>query len=215
MASTRGERLRSVRRAHFSTANAAAKALRIAASTYNAHERAKSPTGRDFGPDEAKCYARLFGTTPEWLLTGYGEPRYPRPSSADRTRKRAHPKIPVVGYVGAGSEAHFYAVSEGELDEVDGSNVITKFTVAVEIRGESSGSLFNRWLVFYDDVRRPVTADLYGKLCVVGLEDGRILVKQIQPSRDNGCFDLVSATEPTMRSIVLEWAATVKNMMPR
>jgi hypothetical protein len=35
----------------------------------------------------------------------------------------------------------------------------TDSTVAVEIRGESLGSFFDRWIVFYHDVRRLVRAD--------------------------------------------------------
>ena len=42
----------------------------IPVSTYGAHERAQSPGGRDYGPEDAKKYARRFGVTPEWLLTG-------------------------------------------------------------------------------------------------------------------------------------------------
>jgi hypothetical protein len=216
MASTRGGRLRAARSMRFSTANAAAKALGMAASTYGAHERAELEGGRDFGPDEAKKYAQFFDTTAEWLLTGYQELQGRRPRSVHRAKRKGLPGVPVIGYVGAGSEAHYYAVSEESLDEVHLSELLSgSKTVAVEIRGESLGTLLNRWLVFYDDVRRPVTLDLHGKLCVVGLEDGRILVKQVEQGQVAGSFDLVSANELPTRNVVLVWAARVKNIMPR
>ena len=121
----------------------------------------------------------------------------------------------MVGYVGAGSETHLYSVSQGDLDEVEqpwGSN---EATVAVEIRGESLGSFLNRWLVFYDDVRRPVTSDLIGELCVVGLPDGRVLVKQIQRGRSEGLFNLISSTEKPITDVPIEWAAKVNTISRR
>jgi hypothetical protein len=209
MATTRGERLRIAREKRFKSARAAGKALGIPVSTYGAHERAESPGGRDYGPDEAKRYGRRFRVTPEWLLTG----REPFPSGG--SDELSHPKARVAGYVGAGAEAHFYEVDQGDLDEVDPPQGSTEATVAVEIRGDSLGSFFNRWLVFYDDVRRSVTPDLVGELCVVGLEDGRILVKQVQRGRAEGLFNLLSSTEKPILDVAIEWAAKVNSISRR
>jgi len=207
MAKTRGERLRTARETRFKSARIAAKHIGVAISTYGAHERAEDPGGRDYGPNEAKRYARRFGVTPEWLLTGYGA------GPGDRTFVEPEveqvPKVRVVGYVGAGSTAHFYDVAPGDLDEADRPQGATDVTVAVEIRGESLGPIFNHWLVFYDDVHRPVTSDLVGELCVVGLYDGRILVKQIQRARKEGQYNLISATEKPIADVEIEWAARV------
>jgi hypothetical protein len=67
--------------------------------------------------------------------------------------------VPLVGYVSAGA-ATTYFQQDGQLDEVPPPDGASEATVAVEIRGDSLGSFFDRWLVFYDDVRRPVTNDL-------------------------------------------------------
>jgi hypothetical protein len=88
-------------------------------------------------------------------------------------------------------------------------------TVAVEIRGESLGALFDRWLVYYDQVERPVTPELIGKLCVVGLADGRVLIKKIQRSKAKGLFHLISNTEAPLTDVAIEWAARVTSMQPR
>jgi DNA-binding XRE family transcriptional regulator len=125
------------------------------------------------------------------------------------------PAVAVVGYVGAGSKAHFYAVAQGSLDEVAAPAGATANTVAVEIRGDSLGALFDRWLVFYDDVRSPVTADLVGKLCVVGLADDRVLIKRLQRGKTAGAFTLISERDEPITDVAVEWAAKVKNMVPR
>ena len=210
MTTTRGERLRTAREKRFKSARSAAKALGIAISTYGAHERAEAPGGRDYGPNEAQRYGRFFGVTPEWLLTG----RKPFPSD-EPEEPPPGPKVRVVGYVGAGSEAHIYAVAQGDLDEVDPPRGSTEDTVAVEIRGESLGAFFNRWLVFYDDVRRPVPPDLIGELCVVGLEDGRVLIKQVQRSRTEGLFNLISSVDKPILDVAVEWAAKVNSIARR
>lgn len=123
--------------------------------------------------------------------------------------------VPLVGYVGAGAEAHFYALSDGELDRVPAPDGATPDTVAVEVRGESLGALFQRWIVYYDEVRSPVTPDMHGQLCVVGLSNDRVLVKQIRPSKTAGLYDLLSNTEDPMRAVAVAWAAKVKSMVPR
>ena len=200
---TRGQRLRMAREKHFKSARIAAKAMGMAVSTYGAHERAEQAGGRDYGPDEATKYARRFGVTPEYLLTG----REPFPGGEEPALK-----VTVIGYVGAGAEAHIYDVPPGDLDEVDAPTGSNEATVAVEIRGHSLGSFFNRWLAFYDNVHQPVTHDLFGELCVVGLADGRVLIKLLQRSKTEGLFNLLSQTEPPIRDVAVEWAAKVLGM---
>jgi hypothetical protein len=192
------------REKHFKSARLAAKAMGIPVATYGAHERAEQPGGRDYGPNEATRYGRRFGVTPEWLLTGR-EPFLPGDEASAL-------KINVIGYVGAGAEAHIYDVPPGDLDEVDAPTGSNEATVAVEIRGNSLGSFFNRWLVFYDDIRRPVTTDLVGHLCVAGLADGRVLIKQIQRGKAEGLYTLASQTEAPIKDVAIEWAAKVRSM---
>lgn len=124
--------------------------------------------------------------------------------------------VPMVGYIGAGAEAHLFSLGQGPFEEdipaPDGS---TENTVCVQIRGESLGALFDRWLVFYDDIRDPPTNDLINSLCVVGLADGRVLVKQLKPGQLPNRFSLFSNTEAPIYDVIVEWAARVKDMRPR
>lgn len=125
--------------------------------------------------------------------------------------------VPVKGYVSAGALAHYLPLNDDELDRVEAVPGATENTVALEIRGDSLGELFDRWLVFFDDVRSPVTSDLIGKLCVCWLDDGRVLVKKVKRQRD-GLFALYSNYEkqdPPIENIRLEGAARVKAMVPR
>jgi hypothetical protein len=130
-------------------------------------------------------------------------------------QKPPQPLVRVVGYVGAGSEAHYYADGQGSTDFIAAPEGFGEHTAAVEIRGDSLGPLFDRWLVFYDDVRSPVTPDLIGELCVVGLPDGRILIKKLKKSRARGLYHLLSQTEDPILDVTVEWAAKVKHLVPR
>lgn len=123
--------------------------------------------------------------------------------------------VPVVGYVQAGAEAVLFAAGQGPFDHVPAPEGSTDRTVAVQIRGESLGEFFSEWLVFYDDVRSPITPDMHNQLCVVGLPDDRILVKLIKPARDPGLFHLLSQTEGPMLDEEILWGARVKAMTPR
>jgi hypothetical protein len=214
-AKTRGDRLRIARERLFQSGRLAAQAIGIAVSTYGAHERAEDPGGRDYGPNEAKYYAKRFRVTPEWLLTGFGPGPTGEPTIYPEQPDPAIPRVPVVGYVGAGSTAHFYDVDQGNLDDVVPPEGSTPSTVAVEIRGESLGTVFNRWIVFYDNIHRPVAPELIGELCVVGLADGRILIKQLQRGKTKGLFNLISSNDKPIQDVEIEWAARVDSIARR
>ncbi|NHT75902.1 helix-turn-helix domain-containing protein [Rhizobiaceae bacterium CRRU44] len=121
----------------------------------------------------------------------------------------------IVGRVGAGSEAHFYVDGDEEFEEVPTPPGGTEHTVGLEIRGDSIGPFFNQWLVFYDDVRNPVTADLIGHLCIVETIEGKVLVKKLMKGSEQGLFHLLSQTESPMEDQDLVWAAKVTALTPR
>lgn len=127
----------------------------------------------------------------------------------DRIRRT----VPLVGYVGAGGQAHYG--SGDVLGEVDAPENATESTVAAEMRGESMGPLLDGWLVFWDEVRSPVTPDMHGQLCVVGLPGDKVFVKQIRPSSTDGLYHLISNAEGPMLDMEILWAAKVTEMRPR
>jgi transcriptional regulator with XRE-family HTH domain len=133
--------------------------------------------------------------------------------AAELLRKDA--TVPVVGYVAAGAEAHLYATGDGGLDQVEAPPGARPSTVAVEIRGESLGMLFDGWLAFYDETRNPVTPDLIGQLCVVGLPDGRVLIKRLLPTPNPERFHLLANGEGSLLDQQVSWAARVLTMRPK
>ena len=122
--------------------------------------------------------------------------------------------VPLVGYVSAGV-ANFFDLEQVSLDEVPAPENATDKTVAVEIRGDSLGSFFDRWIAFYDDVRRPVTPDLLGHLCIVRLEDGRTLIKKLTKGSISGTYTLLSQFEPPIYDEDVEFAARITSLVPR
>src|SRR5579875_3302152 len=95
--------------------------------------------------------------------------------------------VPVVSYIGAGGQAHLFAEGQGPFDQVSAPEDATDKTVAARVQGTSIGRMYDGWLVFYDDERLPPSRSLFGQLCAVGLPDGRILVKWLEPA-ENGRF---------------------------
>src|SRR5271166_3909890 len=135
MSSTRGERLRDARKKLFKSARAAALAFAIPVATYSAHERAQTPGGRDYGPEDAQRYARRFGVTAEWLLTGYRQTADAKAETSEHPQGSSTTRLRVIGYVGAGAQVHLYAVATEDLDEIEVPMLAPASTVALEIRG--------------------------------------------------------------------------------
>lgn len=201
----RASRLRMAREASGLTAKDAAAKFGVGYNTYIQHENGN----RGIPKDNIEPYARGLGVDPVWLLSGRG-------AGPGNTKAPTPRLVPLVGYVGAGSEAHFYGQGDENLDWVESPPGSTPSTRAALIRGESLGPLFDSWLVFYDDVRDPVTSDLIGRLCVVGLPNGKVLVKKLQKVRgEENRFHLLSNNEEPMFDQEVAWAARVKTMTPR
>ncbi|MDP8995443.1 MAG: helix-turn-helix domain-containing protein [Pseudomonadota bacterium] len=123
--------------------------------------------------------------------------------------------VPKRGYVGAGAEAHFYDGGDDPNEEVEAPIGSTNNTIAVEVRGNSLGPTFDKALIFYDEVFDPPTPALIKRLCVVGLANGQILVKQLLHGSQHGLYHLMSNTEGVIENADVKWAAIVKAVVPR
>jgi len=123
--------------------------------------------------------------------------------------------VPIVGYIAEGAMVHYYhGISKGDLDEAPAPAGLTPKTVALQVRGDGLGRIFDRWLVYYDDLRSPATVNLLERLCVAELKDGQVLVKKLNRSKTPGAFDLVSEIAEPIRDVTLAWAAKVKGLGP-
>ena len=170
-------------------------------------------------PDKKRIVlARMLGVSPSEvteILKGDRKIQLREaPIIADYLGLETRRQVPLVGYVGAGAEAHYYANGD-LLDYVDAPADSTDATKAVEVRGDSLGPLLDRCLVFYDDVRSPVTDDLIGRMCVVGLPNDMVVIKQIVRARTPGLFHLIGNVGGDLMDQEVQWAARVKDMRPR
>lgn len=164
--------------------------------------------GKEISLDNLIKLADVSGVSLDWLALGRGY----RPTR--ESVRSGGPQVPIVGYVGANAETQFIQqVDSGLLDTVTAPAVGGPETVAVRIRGDSLGALFDGWLAFYDQRHEPVTDDLLGRLCVCGLTDGRALIKRIDRRRD-GLFDLKANHGETIFGAAVAWAARVLLLAP-
>ena len=170
----------------------------------NMERAAKSGSRKGVSTKTVAALAPVLETSVAWLLEGAG----------DEIVEHTTDTVPVVGYVSAGAVAMLYDEGQGPFDMVPAPEGSTPKTVAAEIRGDSLGPIFDSWLVYWDDIRSPVTSDLIGELCVIGLPDGRVVVKKLRQGA-NGLFHLISNLEGPMLDQEILWAAKVKRMTPR
>lgn len=198
------ERLRQARaKAGYRGPTDAAEAFGWNDVTYTSHENG----ARGIRPAIAERYAKAFRVLPEWIL--YGK---------ELTPKKAQPTAPktirVIGYVSSGATVHYY----GERDEpapIPAPDSATESTVALEVHGDGLGPFFDGWHVFYDDIRRPATFDLFNRLCVVGLPEGRVVVAKIQRSRTRRLFHLIPQLGAPIMDAAVEWAVKVRDLRAR
>lgn len=123
--------------------------------------------------------------------------------------------VRVVGYVGAGGQA-YYSEGQGELGEAPRPPGFSSGGIALVVRGDSMpGVADDGSLIYYEKRTDPPTDDLIGSICVVGLEDGSVLVKRIYRGSIPGRFDLVSTALGPMKDQNVLWAAKVDWIKPR
>jgi SOS-response transcriptional repressor LexA len=123
--------------------------------------------------------------------------------------------IPLVGYVGAGGQV-VYDEAQGPFGTAEMPPVKTPpQTVALKVRGDSmSPQLENDWTVYYDTRADKPSESLTNKLCVIGLTDGRVLVKTLFPGHAKGTWDLHSKNAAPLFDQPVLWAARVTFIAP-
>jgi hypothetical protein len=149
--------------------------------------------------------APVLKTTPEWLMSGIGR---------EDTETDEEATIPIWGRAGAGGLVIGFNDGAGPIGAIPRPEDVADTFGAVEIEGNSLGSVFNGWYALYDDVRHPPTEDLIGQLCVLQLSDGRVFIKELAKGRGKR-FSLVSSFDAPIYDVVVAWAAPVKRVVPR
>ncbi|TGR71381.1 XRE family transcriptional regulator [bacterium M00.F.Ca.ET.194.01.1.1] len=123
--------------------------------------------------------------------------------------------VPIVGKVGADSSGEIlFGDSPGVLGETLIPQGAQPDSVAVEVAGHSMGWWSDGSLIYYSDRKTAPTEDMLGDIVVVGLKDGRALVKRLLRGSRRGLFDLESINGPTIRDVEVEWAADIEAIVP-
>lgn len=119
--------------------------------------------------------------------------------------------IPIVGRVGATPDgAIVQDTGQGNFGELDVPAGATGDEAALEVDGYSMGIYApDGSIILYHDRRDPPTDDMLSEVCVVGLPDGRVLMKRLLRGSSRGLFDLESLVGETMRDQRVEWAGVV------
>lgn len=199
-----GARIARAREAKGLSQTAFGKRINQSQSAVSFWEKGDREPGRDI---VARIAAEL-GVSERWLELGEGDDFETDDSVTSET-------VPVVGYVSAGAELALFDQGQGPFDYVLPPRDSKPSTVAARVQGTSLGPLFDEALIFYDSVQSPITPALHGKLCVAGLSDGRVVVKQIMPG-DGGRYHLLSnSAEPPIFNAEVQWAARVTDVRPR
>lgn len=142
--------------------------------------------------------------------------RYYDMDPADLMYAGGRPKVPVVGYIGAGTEVlpiDDFPKGEG-LDEVPcppGMN--PERTVAAIVRGTSMEPLISDgWRIYYSRDPEQDVSGVVGKLCVVKISDGPTMLKNVRRGPTPGRFNLQSSNAATIEDALLDWASPVRHM---
>jgi transcriptional regulator with XRE-family HTH domain len=195
------KRIRWAREQHgaYSNAKDAAAAFGWNQSSYYGYENGQRTPGRDM----AKRIGCAYRVRWEWLLEGEGNP-----TAKPKTAK-------IIGHVRADSTVDLY-LDDKITNTAELPPGGTSSTMALEVReGAMRGVADNGYLIYFDHEQRPPTTALHGKLCVIELDDGTVLVRVLQPGRKENCYDLESSTEKTIRDRRVIWAARVTWLKPR
>jgi hypothetical protein len=179
----------------YKTALAAARAFGWNENTYPQYERGVRGLSQ-----VATQFASTLRVSVGWLMNGEG----PDPFASS---------VPLLGFTFPDTDSiHF---GDDSLDNVEAPKKGTEHTVAIEIRGDALGAIFDGWVVFYDDVRKPPEPEILGSLCVLGLADDRVVIKHVEHGQLPDRFTLKSNTRPPVYDAEIKWAAPVIDMRPK
>jgi hypothetical protein len=118
-----------------------------------------------------------------------------------------------VGKVGAGAE--IVRFQEGTvLEGIEPPPGVNQCNAAV-IVGDSQYPLQDGWIVFYGPEFQGIGEECVGKMSIVQVLDGPILLKTLVRGRRKGLWRLESWNAPPREDVRVEWAAKVIDIRPR
>ena len=126
----------------------------------------------------------------------------------------AAPRVPVVGYIGAGGEIIFEDLGGGG-DPVLRPPGISGTLVALEVRGSSMLPKYRDGdIIYIQRTHDGCLPEYIGEDCAVRLATGETFIKQLIRGTVDGRFTLLSLNAPPMEDVEIEWATLVRFVMP-
>jgi phage repressor protein C with HTH and peptisase S24 domain len=197
-----GERLRQARiAAGFETASAAAEAFGWHKQNVRDHEAER----RGIDAEQAATYGRAYRVDPAWILFG-GPTRKPRRQGL----------VPIVGKVGADPEGVvLFATGQASGDQAPIPPGGSERAAAVEVAGHSMhGVADDGALIYFEEQHMTPLPSHIGRVVVVELATGEVLVKRLLRGEEPGSWDLESIAGPTRHSVQIKWVAHISAIIP-
>lgn len=149
--------------------------------------------------------AKAFKVTVRDLVAGPGE-------DVDRVK----PMVRVIGRVGAdASGAVIMTTAHDSWGMAPLPPGATSKAVALEVSGHSMNTFAEDGaLIYFEDQQTPPSPSLYGAVCAVETEDGRVLVKRLKRGSAPDLYNLESDFGPVIEDARLVWAAEIIAIVP-
>jgi len=124
--------------------------------------------------------------------------------------------IRIIGKVGAdASGAVAMSIANDSWDMTPIVPGATSKAVALEVSGHSMNTFApDGSLIYFENQQTPPDAGLYGVVCAVETEDGRILVKRLKRGSGPDLYNLESDFGPVIEDVRLVWAAEIIAIVP-
>jgi hypothetical protein len=119
--------------------------------------------------------------------------------------------MPLDGYTGDAMQ--LLNASPPLLPTVEMPVLLTPWTKPLLITDDMLGKWFAGWVLIYDDLREPVTPELIGQMCIVGLGEDRVAVARLMEGTTPGRYDLIAQRPPDIRDVEVVWAAPIKALI--
>lgn len=195
----RGERLREARRRSGLSVEQVAARAGYSASGVRAIENGQN----DLRPTAAERFAPVVGVTAAWLLTGEGD-------------RDVEPLTRIIGRIGADADGVvIHTTGQESYDLVPIPPGGSPDSVALEVVGHSMrGIAEDGSLIYFEDQRNPPTPDMIGYMCIVELEDGRVLFKRLLRGSEPRTYMLESQYGPPIDNVRIRWAAEPTAIIP-
>lgn len=176
----------------FRSAAEAARQFQWNITSYQQAENGTRPPTRD----KITEYARNFRVSVSWLLTGNGTPE-----EVDIKT------VPFLGHIDQES-GYLVRTDPAARTEVPAPPGATEFTVAIRARG-GGRVVCDGALLYFENRRQPATDEMLGKLCIVAIDEDKLVVRRLEPGTRAGHYNLFTFVDPLLIDAKPAWAAEI------